>query len=71
MNAAQVELIDHVDLDSIPTVLDFLVRIETRLVRTISTFPEAGLVFQDAVRMFPVEGEVKVLDMMAAGRNWR
>ena len=39
--------------------------------RTISTFPEAGLVFQDAVRMFPVDGEVKVLDMMAEGRNWR
>lgn len=83
VDAALVEIIDHVDLDSIPTVLDFLEHIQARLVQTLSTFPEAGPVFQDAVRMFPVEGyvflyeyrpaevEVRVLDMIAPGRNWR
>lgn len=83
VDAALVELIDHVDLDSIPTVLDFLERIQARLVQTLSTFPEAGPVFQGAVRMFPVEGyvflyehrpaedEIHVLDMIAPGRNWR
>ncbi len=83
VDAALVELIDHVDVDSIPTVLDFLERIQTRLVQTLSTVPEAGPVFQGEVRMFPVEGhvflyehhlprgEVHVLDMIAPGRNWR
>jgi len=83
VNAALVELIDHVDVDNIPTVLDFLERIQTRLVETLSTAPEAGPVFQGEVRMFPVEGyvflyehqlsrgEVHVLDMIAPGRNWR
>ena len=33
VDAALVELIDHVDVDSIPTVLDFLERIQTRLVQ--------------------------------------
>ena len=32
VDAALLELIDHVDVDSIPTVLDFLDRIKTRLV---------------------------------------
>lgn len=83
VDAALVELIDHVDVDSILTVLDFLERIQTRLVQTLSTVPEAGLIFQGEVRMFPVEGyvflyehhpskgEVYVLDMIAPGRNWR
>ena len=83
VDAALVELIDHVDVDRIPTVLDFLDRIKTRLVETLSTFPEAGPVFQGGVRMFPVDGyvflyehhpdkgEVHVLDMIAPGRNWR
>jgi hypothetical protein len=34
VDAALVELIDHADVDSIPTVLDFLERIQTRLVQT-------------------------------------
>jgi hypothetical protein len=29
-------------VDSIPTVLDFLERIQNRLVETLGTFPEAG-----------------------------
>lgn len=83
VDAALVEFIDHVDVDSIPTVLDFLEQIQTRLVETLSTFPEAGAVFQGEVRMFPVKGyvflyehhvavqEVHVLDVIAPGRNWR
>lgn len=83
IDAALVELIDHVDVDSIPTVLDFLERIHKRLVETLSTFPEAGPVFQGEVRMFSVEGyvflyehhtsrgEVHVLDLIAPGQNWR
>ena len=58
VDAALVEIIDHADVDSIPTVLNFLERIQTRLVETISTFPEAGAVFQGDVRMFPVGGYV-------------
>lgn len=83
VDAALVELVDHVDVDSIPTILDFLERIQTRLVETLSSFPEAGPVFQGKVRMFPVEGyvflyeyhpstgEIHVLNMIAPGRNWR
>jgi hypothetical protein len=83
VDAALVELIDHVDVDSIPTVLDFLERVQGRLVKTLSTLPEAGPVFHGRVRMLPVEGyvflyehhpaanEVHVLDMIAPGRNWR
>ena len=83
VDAALLELIDHVDVDRIPTVLDFLDRIKTRLMETLSTFPETGPVFQGGVRMFPVDGyvflyehhpargEVHVLDMIAPGRNWR
>jgi len=82
VDAALVELIDHVDVDSISTVLDFLERIQARLVKTLSTHPEAGPVYQGRVRMFPVDGyvflyehhpaanEVHVLDMIAPGRNW-
>ncbi len=50
VDAALVELVDHVDVDSIPTVLDLLERIQTRLVETLSTFPEAGPVFQITAR---------------------
>lgn len=83
VDAALIELIDHVDVDRIPTVLDFLEQIQGRLVQTLGTFPEAGQIFQGEVRMFPVEGyvflyehqpsknEVHVLDMIAPGRNWR
>lgn len=83
VDAALVALIDHVDVDSIPTVLEFLKRIQARLVKTLSTLPEAGPVFQGEVRMLPVDGyvflyehhatahEVHVIDMIAPGRNWR
>ncbi len=83
VDAALVELIDHADLDSIPTILDFLERIQARLVQTLRTLPEAVSVFKEAVRMFPLEGyvflyerhpaegEVHFLNMIAPGRNWR
>jgi hypothetical protein len=83
VDAALIELIDHVDADSIPTLLDFLERIQRRLGETLSTSPGAGPVFQGDVRMFPVKGyvflyehhpsmgEVHVLDMIGPGRNWR
>lgn len=83
VDAALVEVIDHADVDRIPTVLEFLERIQKRLVETLSTFPEAGPVFQGEVRMFPLEGyvflyehhpskgEVHVLGMIAPGWNWR
>lgn len=83
VDAALVELIEHVDIDSIPTVLNFLERIQMRLVETLGAFPEAGPVFQGKVRMFTLEGyvflyehrpdadAVHVLDMIAPGRNWR
>lgn len=83
VDAALVEFIDHVDVDSILTALDFLERIQKRLVETLSAFPEAGPVFQGKVRIFPVDGhvflyehhpargEVHVLDMITSGRNWR
>jgi hypothetical protein len=58
IDAALVKSIDHVDVDSIPTVLDFLDRIQTRLVQTLSTFPDAGPISQGEVRMFPVEDYV-------------
>ncbi len=71
------------DVDSIPTVLDFLEQIQARMVKTLSTLPEAGPVFQGKVRMFPVEGyvflyehhpdsnEIHILYMIAPRRNWR
>jgi hypothetical protein len=83
VDAALVEIIDHVDVDRIPIVLDFLERIQRRLVGTLSAFPEAGPVFQGQVRMLPVDGyvflyehhqttrEIHVLDLIAPGRNWR
>jgi hypothetical protein len=46
VDAALVELIDHVDVDRIATVLDFLERIQGRFVQTLSTVPEAGPFFQ-------------------------
>jgi hypothetical protein len=83
VDAALVEIIDHVDVDRIPIALDFLDRIQTRLVGTLSTFPEACPVFQGQVRVFPMDGyvflyehhettrEIHVLDLIAPGRNWR
>lgn len=83
VDAALVALIDYVDVDRTQTVLDFLEQIQKRLVETLSTFPEAGPVFQGEVRMLTVEGyvflyeyhpakgEVHVLDMIVPGRNWR
>jgi hypothetical protein len=79
--AALVKIIEHVV--NIPTVLDFLERIQTRLVETLGTFPEVGPVFQGEVGMFPLDEyvflyqhhaaaqEVQVFDMIAPGRNWQ
>ena len=78
MEAALIALIDHVDVDSILTVLDFLERTQKPLVEIVSAAPEVGPVFQGAVRKFtahgyvlhceyhPSKGEAHVLDMIAA-----
>ena len=83
VDAAILALIDFVELDEIPAVLDFLERIQERLVNTLSTFPEGGSRFQGNVRMKVVEkytflyeyhqdtNEVHVLDMKGPGLNWR
>jgi hypothetical protein len=83
VDRAVLELIDHVDPSEIPSVLDFIEALQTRLVRTLSTFPEGGNRFQGRVRMFALEGytflyeyhpdahEVHVLEMKAPGQDWR
>lgn len=52
VDVALLEFIDHVDVDSIPTVLDFLERIQTRLVDTLSTLPQPS----DQQEAVPVQG---------------
>lgn len=83
VDAAIRDMIDYVDVDSIPTVITFLERIQERLVGTLSTFPESGSPFQAGVRLFVVEGysflyeyhsepnEVHILEMKAPGTDWR
>jgi hypothetical protein len=83
VDAAILALIDYVELDEIPAVLNFLDRIQERLVNTLSTFPEGGSRFQGNVRMKVVEkytflyeyhadtNEVHVLDMKGPGLDWR
>ena len=83
VDAAINALIDYVDIDSIPTVVNFLDDIQKRLVNTLSTFPSGGERFQGKVRTHVVKGyvflfeyradikEVHVLDMIAPGRNWK
>lgn len=83
VDAAIQDMIDYVDVDSIPTIITFLERIQQRLVGTLSTFPEGGSPFQAGVRLFVVEGysflyeyhpesnEVHVLEMKAPGTDWR
>ena len=39
VDAALAKLMERADIDGIPTVLDFLDRIQTRLVETLGTFP--------------------------------
>lgn len=83
VDAAILALIDYVEIAEIPAVLDFLERIQERLVNTLSTFPEGGNRFQGNVRMKVVEkytflyeyhadsNEVHILDMKGPGQNWR
>ena len=83
VDAAILALIDYVELAEIPAVLDFLERIQERLVNTLSTFPEGGNRFQGNVRMKVVEkytflyeyhadsNEVHILDMKGPGQSWR
>ena len=83
VDAAILALIDYVELDEIPAVLNFLGRIQERLVNTLSTFPEGGSRFRGNVRMKVVEkhaflyeyyaetNEVHVLDMKGPGLDWR
>jgi hypothetical protein len=83
VDAALVALVDQFDTDSVSALLDFLESIQPRLVDSLGMLPEAESVFQGRVRLLPIEGwvflyeyypaarEVHVLDMIAAGRNWR
>jgi len=83
VDAAILALIDYVEMEDIPAVLDFLDRIQERLVHTLSTLPEGGNRFQGNVRMKAVEkytflyeyhtdtNEVHVLDMKGPGLDWR
>lgn len=83
VDAALVELIDHVDVDRILTLLDFLRAGPETPGRDPYHLPAAGPIFQGEVRMltvegrafpyehYPAKGEVHVLDMIAPGRNWR
>lgn len=83
VDAAILRLIDHVDPSEIPAVLDFLERIQERMVRTLTDAPEGGPRFDERTRIFPLEGytflyeyhadtnEVHVLDLMMPGQNWR
>ena len=83
VDAAVRDMIDYVNVDSIPNVITFLDRIQQRLVRTLSLFPESGSPFQVSIRIFVVEGysflyeyhpesnEVHVLEMKAPGMDWR
>lgn len=83
VDAAFQRLIDYVDPSDIPNVLNFLERIQTRMVHALSTYPEAGAPFQGAVRFLAVDGytfiyeyhsdanEVHVLDLMMPGQDWR
>ncbi|PID44242.1 MAG: hypothetical protein CSB48_02475 [Proteobacteria bacterium] len=80
---AIIALIDYVDPSDIPQVLNFIEGIQNRLVKTLSTLPEGGSLFQGSVRSFVVEGyvflyeyrpnlnEVHVHEMNAPGQNWR
>lgn len=83
VDAAILRLIDHVHPSEIPDVLDFIEAIQTSMIQTLSDFPEAGPVFREPVRMFPVQrytflyeylaevNEVHVLDLMMPGQDWR
>ena len=83
VDAALTNMIDYVETDDLPAVLNFLEELQTRLVHTLSTHPEGGAPFQGTVRMFAIRGytflyeyhgeanEVHVLDMIAPGQNWR
>lgn len=82
VEAAIIDLIDYVELDEIPAVLDFLEGIQARLKDTLSAYPEGGTRFQGNVRMFTVKrysflyeyypdtNEAYVLEMKAPGRVW-
>ena len=83
VDAAIIALIDYVDLDEIPAVINFLDDLQERLVKTLSAFPEGGAPFKDGTRMMSVRkytflyeyhadlNEVHVLDMIAPGQDWR
>lgn len=72
VDAALGEIIDHVDVDSIPTVLE---RIQSRLVQTITSFPEAGLIFWRGLYFSTKAIRPRVRStssiLIAPSRNWR
>lgn len=83
VDAAILRLIDYVDPSEIPAVLNFLDRIQQRMVRTLTDDPEGGPRFKGQTRMFPLDGyiflyeyradtnAVHVLDFMMPGQDWR
>lgn len=83
VDAAILRLIDYVDPSDILMVLNFLERIQTRMVQTLSAFPEAGTPFKGNVRSFAFDGyvflyeyhvtlnEVHVMDLIMPGQDWR
>ena len=81
--AALLEILDHIALDSPAAALTFIDRVETSLVTTLSTFPQAGPRYQGDLRFHVIRGyafiyrhepesrTVFVLDVFGPGENWR
>ena len=83
VDEAILNLIDYVDPSDLPTILNFIEKLQKRLVKTLSTYPLSGTRFQENLRFFAVEGyvflyeyaetanELHVVDMIGPGKNWR
>lgn len=83
VDEAILNLIDYIDPSDIPVVLNFIEKLQKRLVNTLSTAPLGGTKFQGNIRFFAIDGyvflyeyietanEVHVVDMMGPGQDWR
>ena len=83
VNAAIERFLNHVEIDAIADALNFIDELQSRLVKTLSTFPEGGPVFQGNTRFFSIRGytflyeynetekTIYVLDMYGKGQDWR
>lgn len=81
--AALLEILDHIARDSPAAALAFVDTLETRLVTTLGTFPEAGPRFQGDLRFHVIRGyafvyrhdaeseSVFILDVFGPRENWR